>query len=313
MLSSAENILVATRHEELAAAVAAAGGRAVDSIADLEAALKNGGVRGVVVCQDVPHLSPDLVRQWAAQGLRTAVWLEDNPPPAWRALAAVSTVWRGELDEETLQRWIDEAAGPADFAASARVLGVLGLGADAAAVAVAWAGWLRQRRGEGLAVDADWREAGLTERAAAHVWDRAWDYAGWHATPAHPVPLVPAPPPWEAGPRNPGSDSLHSLERRGALWLLVHLGHEFRQPPGSYWLPRLEALVLVHDATRRRVAGTVGVLREMRPQLQLGLVGRPLALDGVQVLGQAWPQSAALPPARGLFRWGERWRRWLGR
>jgi hypothetical protein len=312
MLSSAQGIVVGTRHDELAAAVAAAGGQAVETVADLEAALNSGGIRAVVVSQDVPHLSPDLVRRWAAQGVRTAVWLEDNPPPAWRALAAVTTVWRGELSEEALQHWIDEATAPSDFAASAQVMGVLGLGGDAAAVAVAWAGWLLHWRGEGLVVDADWREALLTERLAAHVWDRAWDYAGWHATPARPVPVVPAPPPWEAGPRDPGSGSLQNLERRGS-WVLVHLGHEFRQPPGSYWLSRLEALVLVHDATRRRVAGTVSVLRDMRPHLQLGLVGRPLALDGVHMLGQAWPDGLHRPATPPLSRWGQRWRRWLRR
>lgn len=291
MLRGAAGIVVGTSHEELAHAIVEAGGQWITSAAGVANAVEWGGIRGILVSQEMPGLTPDDVKRWAARGIAVAVWLEDAPPPAWRVVETAVTVWRGDLTEDRLQRWVHGIAVVPPFGQESRLLGVLGVGGDSTRVVLAWSHWMRRERRGGLLVDADWREARLTERLASHIWERGWDYSRLSSVGARPIPLVPAPPPWDAWPREPDSKAVVTLMEHVDGWLLVDLGRDFRQAPAPQWLNRLEALVLVAEtATAHRLHETLAAVRDLNRTVTVGLVGsRPDPALPIRYLGSRWP------------------------
>ena len=292
MIEDARGVMVATTHAALRMALKELGAECCDAVGPIDAAVETGAAAGVVASQDFPGLNPDVVRRWAGHGVPVLVWLEADPPPAWRNAIPGVEVVAGEIDDADIRRWIHASKGSSDFGRDARLLGVLGMGRPVATVAAVWANQLAGSRGPGLLVDADWSGGGLTEALAGHVWGRVWDYTSLRPVAVPSGQLAPAPPPWETGFAG-GMDGVVDEVGRRSAWILVDLGSDFRRNPALVWVPRLDVIAMdAADHRPTRIRETVSVLRTLNPGATLGCrgVGRT-GLDGVVGLGEEWPRA----------------------
>lgn len=312
-MSRWSGVAVGTTHRELSAMVAGEGGLVFASAGDLDRATASP-VSGVLVTQDLDGLTPEQVRSWA-QKVPVAVWLEEDPPPAWRSLPAPITVWCGELDEATLMDWVDGLRPPSGFGDAGRVRAVLGVAGGVGVTSTAWR-WGQQlalHHGPGLWVDADWSQAGLTERLCRSPWDQHWSFDRPVACPAGRI--IPAPPPWsfEPVPDSGYTPEQWVLEARG--FVMVDLGRDLRSWVAARWAAVADHVVVVGHANQlHRVREAIKVLRELNPDVSVGVKGLRGSGDfwgSVVSLSDEWPAPTRTPAARHLKGVSKTWRAWF--
>lgn len=296
-----DRLLVATCHPALLQALTEAGAVAAGSVVEVDRYLTESEPLGLLVAQDLPGLSPDAVRRWAAERPgRVALWLEPDPPPAWRDLDAAVVRWYGELDEATLADWVAALGDLPAFEAGWRIGGLLGMrgGLGTTTRALLWARKLYALHGPGLLVDADWDCPGLTAAVSPGVWLR-----GSSATFATASPtlvrcrggwLVPAPAPWNLAPPDVAREDVERLTDAHPGWAVVDLGRDPRRPVAARWLARCDHLVVVApENDGERLTRTLALLRELNPAARIGVAtaarGWRRTLPEAIVLPVDWP------------------------
>ncbi|MDA8199817.1 MAG: hypothetical protein M0Z54_10435 [Thermaerobacter sp.] len=289
-MSAWSQVVVGTTHSELRTMSEASGAAVVDSCAALEAQLADPGTQGAVVTQDLEGLSVERVRRWAADHA-VAVWLEEAPPPAWRALPSSVTVWHGELTEPTLAAWVETLVSPSGFGEDGHVLGVVGLAGGVGTTTAAWV-WGQQwaaRQAPVLWVDADWAQGGLTEKLAPTLWrDRR---------PPRPVAcrggtLLPSPAPWELTPPPEDAEAPSVVAAKVGV-VVVDLGRDLRAWTAARWAALADHVVVIgHPEQGERAVEVVGLLRELHPGVEIAVKGT--VLPGrhrglASALPEGWP------------------------
>ena len=292
-MSAWSQVVVGTTHGDLRAMSQSSGAVVVDSCTGLDEHLADPGIQGVLVTQDLENLSVERVRRWADDH-RVAVWLEEAPHPAWRALPSSVTVWHGELTEPTLAAWVEALAPRSDFGEGGHVLGVVGLAGGVGTTTSAWV-WGQQwaaRQASVLWVDADWAQGGLTEKLAPGFWRER--------RPPRPVTcrsgtLLPAPPPWEVAPLPEDGQAPSAMVAMVAKdgVVVVDLGRDLRAWAAARWAALADHVVMVgHPDQGERAAETAALLRDLNPSVALAVKGtllparhRRLAIG----LPEGWP------------------------
>ena len=303
-MSAWAQVAVGTSHVELRHLSAASGAVVVDSSAAMEQALDRPGIQGVMVTQELDGLTADQVRRWADRR-SVAVWLEESPPPAWRGLPAAVTVWCGELDEPTVESWVQGLLAPVGFGDEGQVVAVAGLAGGVGVTTAVWA-WGQQlavRRGPVMWVDADWCQAGLTEKLAP----QAWQESSLRPVACAGGVLLPAPAPWDLVPAERGPGPQDVAGRSGGI-VVVDLGRDLRQWASARWASAADHVVLMGRANQEeRAAQVVGLLRELNPAVTVAVQGTDLSgrhRHLAEKLPSGWPgQSGALPGKGGRKAW----------
>jgi hypothetical protein len=291
---NADGVACATIHEELADFLRGQGATVLVSAAEVDRLLGEREPRGLLVSQDLPGVSPERARGWIEPRRgRVGLWLEEEPPAAWRTLAAGVVHWRGALAEADLEAWLKALERRAQFGMGPGVH----LWLDTSPGAIGWSRLLRwaealaAQHGPGLMVDADWGVGALTET----VLPRAWSGRTLNTETLWPWRLgkfLAAPPPWEVPPRAPERGQVEALVE-SAPWVLVTVGGDVRATPAARWLSAGHDLIWqAEGATSERLRQTLSLLTALAPSLEIGVIA------GQQVAGAAWlpvtwPESPA--------------------
>ncbi len=309
-MSAWSQVVMGTTHGELCAMSQSSGAVVVDSCAAVEAHLADPGILAAVVTQDLDGLSVERVRRWA-EDHRVAVWLEEGPPPAWRALPSSVTVWHGELSEPTLAAWVEALVPSAGFGDGGHVLGVLGLAGGVGTTTAAWV-WGQQwaaRQVPVLWVDADWAQGGLTEKLAPTLWR---DRHARHAVACRGGTLVPAPAPWELAPV-PEDAGAPAAVAAGAGVVVVDLGRDLRSWTAARWAALADHVVMIGHADQgERAVAVMGLLRDLHPGVVVAVKGTVLPgrhRGDAMVLPDGWPRATRAAAERGDG--GVSWHDWL--
>lgn len=289
-------LVVGTRHQELSQAAREWGANVLASLAAVEAALEQEEPQGILVSQDLPGLSPERVEAWNQEYPgRVGLWLEERVPPGWATLPEAVTVWTGEIQDAELMRWVQHLSQPGSrWGDAARVGVVMAPVPEQRAIPLAtrWARRLLVVRGPGLLVDGDWDGAGLTESMAPECWTRPWlgepalvrKRTGW---------ILPAPPPWEMGPREMSRERAVRLTQEGGYaWILVHVGSDLRRPLNARWVALADHLVLAHEGDPElRLEKVAAMARELSSGLDIALYGvrKPWPRVDLHRLPRSWP------------------------
>jgi hypothetical protein len=308
-VSRFDRLLVATSHPALLEALREAGASSASSATDVERQLAEWEPLGLFVAQDLPGLTPEIVRHWSEQRPgRVALWLEPDPPPAWQSLGETAITWCGELDEAALAAWVASLGDLSAFEAGWQVGGILALrgGLGATRRALAWSRRLEALRGPGLIVDADWDCPDLTATVAPRRWQRGSATVFW---PSEPAPirfrsswLLPAPPPWHIPLTEPTREQVEAVVKTYGRWVVVDLGRDPRRPVAARWLAQCGHLVVIaEDTDTFRLTHLLDLLRELNPQAHLGVAApgrawRHILRDAV-MLPADWPWSAPKSPS----------------
>lgn len=290
-MSAWSQVVIGTTHGELRAMSQSSGAVVVDSCAALEAQLADPAFQGAVVTQDLEGLSVDRVRRWAADH-SVAVWLEEAPPPAWRALPSSVTVWHGELSEPTLASWVETLVSPSGFGEGGHVLGVVGLAGGVGTTTAAWV-WGQQwaaRQTSVLWVDADWAQGGLTEKLAPTLWR---ERRPLRLMACRGGLLLPAPTPWALAPLPEDGETPASLAAKVAGVVVVDLGRDVRAWTAARWAALADHVAMVgHQDQGERAVEAIGLLRELHPGIEVAVKGTmlPARHRGLaSVLPDGWP------------------------